>query len=85
MIPLGSRLVVKPLAKEQETKSGLIIPDTSKQEKPMQGEVVSVGVEVKEKKLKKGVKIIFAKYSPVEVGELLIIEENEPDSKSITS
>ncbi len=40
--PLGDRVVVKPSAAEEKTKSGLVIPDTA-QEKPQKGEVVAVG------------------------------------------
>ena len=40
--PLGDRIVVKPLAREEVTKGGIIIPDTAK-EKPQEGEVVAVG------------------------------------------
>src|SRR5437868_4439983 len=40
--PLGDRVVVKPLEREEVTKSGLVIPDTAK-EKPQQGEVLAVG------------------------------------------
>ncbi len=40
--PLHDRLLLKPVAAETKTKSGLIIPDTA-QEKPMQGKVVAVG------------------------------------------
>ena len=41
--PLGDRLIVKPVAKEEVTKSGLILPDTAKEERPEQGEVIEVG------------------------------------------
>lgn len=40
--PLEDRVVVKALAAEQTTASGLVIPDTAK-EKPQEGEVVAVG------------------------------------------
>ncbi len=40
--PLGDRLVVKPLASEAKTKSGIFIPDTA-QKQPNKGEVVAVG------------------------------------------
>ena len=40
--PLEDRVVVRALAAEQMTASGLVIPDTVK-EKPQEGEVVSVG------------------------------------------
>ncbi len=42
MRPLNDRLVVKPLDAEDETKSGLIIPDDAK-EKPMEAMVLAVG------------------------------------------
>ena len=41
--PLGDRLVVVPVAKEEVTASGILIPDSAKQEKPEQGSVVAVG------------------------------------------
>ena len=40
--PLGDRVVVKPLGREEVTKSGIVLPDTAK-EKPQQGEVLAVG------------------------------------------
>ena len=40
--PLGDRVVVKPLEREEVTKSGIVLPDTAK-EKPQQGEVMAVG------------------------------------------
>jgi len=40
--PLEDRIVIKSLAAEQTTASGLVIPDTAK-EKPQEGEVLAVG------------------------------------------
>ncbi|TMC80640.1 MAG: co-chaperone GroES, partial [Chloroflexi bacterium] len=40
--PVGDRVVVKPTAKEEVTKSGIVIPDTAK-EKPQEGTVIAVG------------------------------------------
>ncbi len=40
--PLGERLVVKPLEREEKTKSGIVLPDTAK-EKPQMGKVLAVG------------------------------------------
>ncbi len=40
--PLNDRVVVKRIEEEQVTAGGIIIPDTAK-EKPIQGEVISVG------------------------------------------
>lgn len=38
----ADRVVVRPAAAEEKTKSGIIIPDTAK-EKPQKGEIVAVG------------------------------------------
>jgi len=40
--PLGDRVVVKASEAEEQTKSGLFIPDTAK-EKPQKGTIVAVG------------------------------------------
>ena len=85
--PLYDRLLVKRLAEEEKTKSGLFIPDTAK-EKPAQGEVVSAGSghlgkdgKITALTVKKGDRILFGKYSGNEVTidgqELLIIREEE--------
>ncbi len=40
--PLADRVVAKPLAREEMTKSGIMLPDTAK-EKPMRGTVIAAG------------------------------------------
>ena len=40
--PLCDRVLVKPLAKSETTKSGIVIPETASKERPEQGEVVAV-------------------------------------------
>jgi chaperonin GroES len=40
--PLGERVLVEAITEEQQTKGGIIIPDTAK-EKPQQGKVIAVG------------------------------------------
>jgi chaperonin GroES len=85
--PLGDRVVVKPLAREEMTKSGIVLPDTAK-EKPQQGEVVAVGpgrtLDSGEKvtvELKAGDTVLFAKYAGTEFkhedSELLILSEKD--------
>ena len=41
-MPLGDRVVIKPTAREDMTKSGIVLPDTAK-EKPQEGSVLAVG------------------------------------------
>lgn len=85
--PLGDRVLVKPLAPETTTPSGIIIPDTAK-EKPEQGKVVAVGAGKKTDEgkvvpvsVKVGDKVMFNKYGfdEVKVGGVeyyLISEQN---------
>ena len=62
--PLGKRVLAKRVEETKTTASGIIIPDNAK-EKPFMGEVVAASSEVSE--LKKGDKILFAKYGGTEV------------------
>ncbi len=41
--PLSDRVVVKPLAAEEVSAGGILIPDTAKKERPERGTVVAVG------------------------------------------
>ncbi|MCK4436935.1 co-chaperone GroES [bacterium] len=85
--PLGDRVLVKPLEKEEKTKGGIVLPDTAK-EKPQEGKVVAVGGgRVSEDgktiplEVKKGDKILFGRYSGTEVKieeeECLIMKEED--------
>ena len=85
MIPLGDRVIVRPLDKEETKKGGIIIPDTAK-ERPQSGEVIAVGKgrrnnagERVELDVKKGDKIYFEKYAGVEINvgdeKLLVVKE----------
>ncbi len=86
--PLADRLIIEPLEQEERTASGLFIPETAK-EKPQQGRVLAVGpgafAEGKSERIpmdvKKGDKVLFAKYAGNEVKldgkELKILKESE--------
>jgi chaperonin GroES len=70
--PLADRVLVRRI-EEEVKKGGIIIPDTAK-EKPQKGEVIAVGpgrLDEKGKRVpmevKKGDKILFAKYAGSEV------------------
>lgn len=41
--PIGDRVVVQPMEKEQVSASGIVIPDTASKEKPQEGKVVALG------------------------------------------
>jgi chaperonin GroES len=80
--PLHDRVLIRRVEEEEKTKGGIIIPDTAK-EKPMEGEVVSVGPgargedgKVQPMDLKTGDRVLFGKWSGTEIkldGEELII------------
>ena len=85
--PLGDRVVIKPLEREEVTKSGLVLPDTAK-EKPQQGEILAVGPgrvldsgERLNLDLREGDRVLFAKYAGTEFkhedNELLILSEKD--------
>jgi chaperonin GroES len=85
--PLHDRVVVKRIAAEDKTASGIIIPDTAK-EKPSQGEVVAVGPGGRDEAgqlipidLKVGDRVLFGKWSGTEIkidgAELLIMNESD--------
>ena len=83
--PLGDRIVVKMLEKEETTKSGILLSSGAK-EKPQIAEVIEVGpggeVEGKAIKMyvKKGDRVIVSKYAGTEVkyeGEDYIIVKQD--------
>jgi len=85
--PLADRVVVKPVANEVKTKSGIYIPDTAK-ERPQEGEVIAVGpgrltddgLRIA-MDLKVGDRVIYAKYGGSEIKEddqeLVIMRESD--------
>jgi chaperonin GroES len=85
--PLGDRVVLKPVEREEVTKSGIVLPDTAK-EKPQEGIVEAIGsgriLDNGTKipmELKVGDKVLYAKYAgnefKVEEQEYLIISEKD--------
>ena len=85
--PLGDRVVVKALARETVTKSGLVLPDTAK-EKPLEGEILAVGPgkvldngKRTTPEVKVGERVLFARYAGTEIKidgeEYLILRESD--------
>jgi chaperonin GroES len=85
--PLGDRVVVRRVQEDQKTPGGIIIPDTA-QEKPQEGEVISVGPGALDEngkrvapEVKAGDFVLFGKWSGTEVKidneELLIMKESD--------
>jgi len=91
--PLADRIVVKPIAREEVTKGGIVLPDTAK-EKPQEGEVLAVGpgkMTDDGKRISLDVKVgdivIYAKYGGTEIKvdgeELIILRESDILAKKV--
>ena len=85
--PLGDRVVIQPTAREEMTKSGIVLPDTAK-EKPQEGKVLAAGpgkiLEDGTREamdVKVGDKVLYAKYAgtefKVEGEDLLIVSQKD--------
>ena len=85
--PLHDRVVVRRIEEDNTSAGGIVIPDTAA-EKPMIGEVLSVGNgkvqdngEVRALDVKAGDKVLFGKYSGTEVkvegDDVLVMREDD--------
>ena len=85
--PLHDRVLVCRIEQEEKTAGGIIIPDTAK-EKPMEGEVISVGSGTRSEDgkitpldVKAGDRILFGKWSGTEIKldgkEYLVMKESD--------
>ena len=85
--PLHDRVVIRRVDAEAKTAGGIFIPDTA-QEKPMEGEIVSVGPGARDESgklvpldVKAGDRILFGKWSGTEIKldgvEYLIMKESD--------
>ena len=66
--PLADRVLIKPVAAEEVTVAGIIIPDSAK-EKPLKGTVVAAGCGTKDEEMtvKAGDTVLYGKYAGTEV------------------
>jgi chaperonin GroES len=84
--PLGDRVVIEPIAKEETTASGIVLPDTAK-EKPQEGKVIAIGSGAVQNgqriplEVKVGDRVLFSKYAGTEIKydgrEYLIMRESD--------
>jgi chaperonin GroES len=85
--PLGDRVWIEPIEREETTASGIILPETAK-EKPQEGKVLAVGPGVRNDKgerrpldVKVGDRVLFAKYAGTEIKQdgtkYLIMRESD--------
>ncbi|RME49771.1 MAG: co-chaperone GroES [Caldilineae bacterium] len=85
--PLGDRVWVEPIEREETTASGIVLPETAK-EKPQEGKILAVGPGVRGENgerqpldVKVGDRVLFAKYAGTEIKhngkKYLIMREND--------
>jgi chaperonin GroES len=80
--PLADRVLIEPVAAEQTTASGIIIPDTAK-EKPQKGKVIAVGNGKADEPMtvKVGDTVLYGKYAGTEISvegtDYLIMRETD--------
>jgi chaperonin GroES len=73
--PMGDRVLVRPIDREDVSPGGIFLPDTAK-EKPQEGEIIAVGPGRLTEDgsrvpmdLKKGELVLYAKYGGTEIKE----------------
>jgi chaperonin GroES len=85
--PLGDRVWIEPIEREETTASGIILPETAK-EKPEEGKVLAVGPGVRNEEgqrqpldVQVGNRVLFAKYAGTEIKQngtkYLIMRESD--------
>ena len=93
--PLSNHVFIEPINKEAQTKSGIVLPETSSGEKPMMGKVIAVGPGKMNEggsgrmpmTVKVGNTVLFKKYGPDEIeidGKKLLVGD-EDDVLAIVS
>jgi chaperonin GroES len=91
--PLGDRLIVEVLEEEEQTVSGIVLPDTAK-EKPQRGKILAVGPGARDEDgeyIKMDVEVddevIFSKYGGTEIKvdgqDVLILRESDVLAKVV--
>ena len=85
--PLADRVLLRRVAAEETTASGIVLPDTAK-EKPQKGKVVAVGkgrIDDNGKRIaldvEEGDEVLYSKYGGTEIKlegeELLVLRESD--------
>ncbi|MDY0235013.1 MAG: co-chaperone GroES [Gudongella sp.] len=69
--PLGDRIIIKKLEVEEKTKSGIVLPQSAK-EQPLMAEIIAISDEItndekRKDQVKVGDKVIFTKYAGTEI------------------
>ena len=80
--PIGERVLLKPIKKEEKTKSGILLSSKSTNtDTQNQAEVIALGKGEKLEGIKVGDKVIFNKFSATEIedGDIKYLIVNADD------
>ena len=86
--PLADRVVIEPIAEDEVSASGIVIPDTAEKDKPQKGKVLAVGPgklgddnKRVAPEVKQGDTVLFTQYGPTEIKhdgkDILIASESD--------
>jgi len=80
--PIGERVLLKPIKKEEKTKSGILLSSkSSNTDTQNQAEVIALGKGEKLEGIKVGDKVIYSKYAGTEVEldkvEYIVVKQND--------
>ena len=92
--PLGDRVVIKSIPKEEVSKGGIVLPDTAK-EKPQEGKIIAAGpgrLTEEGQRIAMDVKVgdivIYSRYAGTEFKldeeELIIMRESDILAKKVS-
>lgn len=86
LLPLGDRIVLKPISAEETTQSGIVLPGQSK-EKTQQAEIIAVGPggvidgNDVQMQVEVGQKVVYAKFAGTTIElndeEYIIVKQSD--------
>ncbi len=84
--PLSDHIIIEPMAQEEITKSGIVLPGTMNKEKTQEGAVVAVGQgklndkgERMPMSVKKGDKVLFGNTLRNKIGRIGLVGNGRKD------
>lgn len=80
LVPLGRRVALKPIATEETTKSGIVLPGQT-QEMIQKAKVIAIGSDINKSIISCGITVIYPIHMGIEVElddeKYIVIKEND--------
>ncbi len=85
--PMNGRVLVRPVEASEETKRGIVIPDTAK-ERPCEGEVIAIAEDATEE-VAVGDRVIYKEHSDTEINvedqKVILLETDDLLAKYVAT